>query len=149
MSAPSGQVFSVVGDRYIFLVTGAETGGAYAIIEAMVPPGSGPPSHVHHREDEAFHIISGEIEFTVAGKQIRLGPGESLFARRGIPHSFKNVGANPAIMTFTVTPSGLEDFFAEVGTRLEKRESAPVAPTKEDVDKLFEAAPRYGMELLK
>src|SRR4051812_20421686 len=106
MSSASGQpVYSVVGDRYVLLVTGAQTGGAYAIIEALVPPGGGTPPHVHRREDEAFHVIAGQFEFTVDGNPIRLGPGESLLAKRDIPHQFKNIGAAPGVMTFTVTPA--------------------------------------------
>ena len=145
MSQP---VYSVVGDRYVFLVTGAQTGGAYAVFEAFVPPGSGSPPHVHHREDEAFHVISGEFEFNVAGKPIRLGPGESLYGKRDIPHNFKNVGATPGVLLFTVTPAGLEEYFAEVGTELPSRDSDPIPPTQEDIAKLIEAAPKYGLELL-
>ena len=66
----SGRVFSVVGDRYHFLVTGEESGGAFAMMEFLVPPHHGPPPHVHRREDEVFYVLAGEFEFIVAGLQI-------------------------------------------------------------------------------
>jgi len=39
---------------YTFLVTGEQTGGAYFVMEALVPPGGGPPPHIHRNEDETF-----------------------------------------------------------------------------------------------
>ena len=42
VSAPgSSKVFSAVGDRYVILATGDQTGGAYCLADAMVPPGGG------------------------------------------------------------------------------------------------------------
>ena len=68
--------YSVVGDRYTYLVTGVETNGAFAMFEAYVPAGNGSPPHVHHREDEMFYVIEGEFEFNVAGESKRLGAGD-------------------------------------------------------------------------
>jgi len=52
---------AVVGDVYRFLATGEDTNGKYALLEAIVPPGGGPPPHVHSREEEGFYILEGEI----------------------------------------------------------------------------------------
>jgi hypothetical protein len=49
--AGAGAVFVGPGDLYRFLVTGAESGGAYFAMEAYVPPGGGPPPHIHRNED--------------------------------------------------------------------------------------------------
>ena len=43
----TGDMYWGPGDLYRFLVTGAETGGAYFAMEAIVPPGGGPPPHIH------------------------------------------------------------------------------------------------------
>ncbi len=45
---------AVVGDVYRFLATGEDTNGKYAVWEAVVPPGGGPPPHVRSREEEGF-----------------------------------------------------------------------------------------------
>src|SRR5262245_3843495 len=66
---------SMVGDRYTLLLTGEQTAGAYAVVEAFVPPGGGPPAHVHSREDEAFLVVEGESEFAVGGERLRLTAG--------------------------------------------------------------------------
>ena len=60
-SPTEGRTIAVVGDVYRFLATGADTNGKYAMWEAIVPPGGGPPPHVHSREEEGFYILEGEI----------------------------------------------------------------------------------------
>ena len=52
-----GRTIAVVGDVYRFLATGQETNGKYAMWEAVVPPGGGPPPHVHSREEEGFYVL--------------------------------------------------------------------------------------------
>jgi hypothetical protein len=44
-----GRTIAVVGDVYRFLAVGDETDGKYALWETVVPPGGGPPPHVHSR----------------------------------------------------------------------------------------------------
>ena len=143
------RVFSVVGDRYTFLFTAEQTDGAYAVFEFFVPPGNGSPPHIHEREDEAFYVVAGEFEFTVAGQPLRVGPGQLVFGKRGVSHNFKNVGSIPGKMIVTVTPAGLENFFAEVGTPLASYKDAPLTPSPEDIARLKHAGPKYGIELIE
>jgi mannose-6-phosphate isomerase-like protein (cupin superfamily) len=141
------RTYSVAGDRYTFLATGAETGGAYAVFEGFVPPGHGSPPHVHHREDEAFYVIRGEFEFTVDGEKVIVREGGSIFGRRDVPHCFRNVGAGPGLLLITVTPAGFEHYFYEVGTPLSGPHEPPVPPTPEAIAHLVSAAPKYGLEI--
>ena len=48
-----------------FLVHGREVNSAYAIIEQIIPPGGGPPLHVHRQEPEIFYVVDGQFEFAV------------------------------------------------------------------------------------
>lgn len=141
--------YSVVGDRYTYLVTGEQTNGAFAMFEAYVPAGNGPPPHVHLREDEMFYVIEGEFEFNVAGESKRLGAGDFLLGQRGVPHHFKNVGGSAGRMLITVTPAGFEGFFAEIGIQLGSKNDEPIPPTSEAIEKLLAAAPNYGVEILE
>ena|SRR5437899_11867333 len=59
-----GRTIAVVGDMYRFLAVGEDTNGKYALWEAVVPPGGGPPLHVHSREEEGFYVLEGEIAFS-------------------------------------------------------------------------------------
>ncbi len=144
----SARVFSVVGDRYHFQVLGEETNGAFAMFEAFVPPQHGPPPHVHHREDEVFYVIEGEFTFTIAGQPVLATAGQTIYAKRDIPHTFKNSGGQAGRLIIIVTPAGLERFFMEVGIPLDSPESQPVEPSAADIDRLLAAAPRYGVEIL-
>src|SRR3954469_5131690 len=89
--------------------------GAIAPVEVQVPPGGGPPPHIHRREDEAFYVLEGELLFHVDGRSIAVGAGFWVTLARGSLHHFKNVGNRTARMLILVTPSGLERFFEEVG----------------------------------
>ncbi len=85
-----GRTIAVVGDVYRFLVTGEDTNGKYALWEAIVPPGGGPPPHVHSREEEGFYILEGEITFTINGERLVATAGMFANMPVGTPHSFKN-----------------------------------------------------------
>ena len=73
--AGSGATFLGPGDVYRFLITGAESGGAYFAMEAFVPPGGGPPPHIHRNEDETFYIVEGRCDFLLGDETITGGPG--------------------------------------------------------------------------
>jgi mannose-6-phosphate isomerase-like protein (cupin superfamily) len=92
-----GRTIAVVGDVYRFLAVGEEADGKYALWEAIVPLGGGPPPHVHSREEEGFYILEGEITFTVGDERIVASAG--LFANMPVEtlHSFKNVSDRPAL----------------------------------------------------
>jgi uncharacterized cupin superfamily protein len=38
--------------------------------EAIVPPGGGPPPHIHSREEEAFYILEAEITFQINDQRL-------------------------------------------------------------------------------
>lgn len=153
MTAPTlrttsqGRTIGVVGDIYRFLVTGAESHGKYAVMEAIVPPGGGPPPHVHSREEEGFYVLEGEITFRVGDDVIRAPAGTFANMPIGSLHSFRNESNQTAKMLITVAPAGLEEMFFACGTPLAEGATTAVPPTKADIDKLLAIAPLYGVEI--
>ena len=143
-----GRTIAVVGDVYRFMATGEETNGKYAMWEAFVPPGGGPPPHVHSREEEGFYILEGEITFQVGEKKIVATAGMFANISVGTPHSFKNESSNPAKMLISVAPAGLEQMFFEIGVPLAEGATTAEPPTKDEIDKLLATAPKFGIELL-
>src|SRR5262245_55553600 len=137
-----GRTVAVVGDVYRFLATGADTGGQYALWEALVPPGGGPPPHAHSREEEGFYVLEGEITFTVNGERVVAKAGTFANMPVGTPHSFRNQSDNPARMLISVAPAGLEQMFFEVGVPLAAGAMTAPPPTKEEVERLLAVAPR-------
>ena len=134
----TGPAFWGPGDHYTFLVTGEESGGAYFAMEALVPPGGGPPPHIHTREDETFYLLEGQLEF-VLGEELRIaGPGDFVNVPRGTVHRFLNTGTETARVVLTFTPAGIDRWFRET------LDEAPNEVTAEDVpDNVAEVAARY------
>jgi uncharacterized cupin superfamily protein len=103
-----------------------------------VPPGGGPPPHIHSREDETFYLLEGEIEFLLGEETILAGPGDFVSVPRGTVHRFLNVGTETAKLVLTFTPAGIDRWFAEI------LDSAPNEVRPEDVpDNVEEVAARY------
>jgi quercetin dioxygenase-like cupin family protein len=142
-----GRTIAVVGDVYRFLATAEDTNGKYAVWEAIVPPGGGPPPHVHSREEEGFYILEGEITFQVGDDRIVASVGMFANMPVGTPHSFKNESDRPAKMLISVAPAGLEKMFFECGVPVAQGATTALPPTKAEIDKLLEIAPRYGIEI--
>src|SRR6266699_2146360 len=94
--AGQGRTIAIVGDVYRFLATGDDTNGKYALMEAIVGPGGGPPPHVHSREEEGFYILEGEITFQIGEKRFVATAGMFANMPVGTPHSFKNESSIPA-----------------------------------------------------
>lgn len=138
---------AVVGDVYRFLATSDDTNGKYALWEAIVPPGGGPPPHVHSREEEGFYVLEGEITFTVNGEALVASAGTFVNMPIGTPHSFKNESQQPARMLISVVPGGLEQMFFEVGVPLAAGVTSALPPSNEEIERLLSAAPRYGIEI--
>ncbi|TCJ13892.1 cupin domain-containing protein [Rubrobacter taiwanensis] len=143
-----GNLLYLVGDLYAFKVTGEETNGAFALWEAVIPPQAGPPPHIHHREDESFYVLEGEIEFLEGEHTFPGGAGSFVYIPRGTLHRFKNVGTRTSRALIMVTPAGLEKMFEEIATPATDPSAPPPPPGPEDVEKLLAVAPRYGLEIV-
>jgi mannose-6-phosphate isomerase-like protein (cupin superfamily) len=110
----SGQAVGVLRSRSTFKATSAQTGGAYALLEQVIPAGHGPPLHVHRHETEIFYILEGEFELTVGTEKVPAPAGTAAVCPRDIPHTFRNVGSSPGKLLLTVIPGRFGDYFLEV-----------------------------------
>ncbi len=63
--ADGGEAVFLVGDTYTTILSGAQTGGLFTLLEATVPRDTGPPPHIHHAEDETYVMLEGTLEFRV------------------------------------------------------------------------------------
>jgi len=143
-----GDAFSVVGDVYRNLALGRQTGGVYTLHEIRVSPNNGPPPHIHSREDESFFVLEGEVDFQIGDEKITAQPGTFIQGPRGIAHSFKNNTQLPARMLVFITPSGFENFVNEFAQPVASFDSPAIPASKDEIDKLLAAAPKYGLQIL-
>jgi len=55
------------------------------------------PLHVHHADDEAWHVISGAIRFRFGDDDVVVArPGSTVLVPAGVPHTFGNAGPEPS-----------------------------------------------------
>ena len=135
-----GKTVNVLGRPMVIRIHGRDTGGVLSVVVSYDAPGDGPPPHIHHREDETFQVLEGEYEFMVGGKTIPAKSGTTLFAPRGIPHTYRYVGQSPGRLMCVITPAGFEGFFEEIGA---------MSPQQQQViPRVMEIAKKYGLEIL-
>ncbi|APZ91578.1 cupin domain-containing protein [Fuerstiella marisgermanici] len=88
------------------LVSSQATDGTLCIMEDVVPPGIGPPRHIHHKQDEVFFVLEGSFKFEVAGQTLSASAGDIAVAPRGVVHAFKNVGESKGVLRYIFSPAG-------------------------------------------
>lgn len=127
--------------------TAADTDGRLAIIEVTEPPGAEAPLHVHHREDEGFWILEGEVTLHVGDETIEARAGDFAWGPRDIPHRYV-VGPNGCRMLFICTPAGFEGLVRDMSVPAGARTLPPPNDEEPDMEIVAAVAERYGCELL-
>jgi quercetin dioxygenase-like cupin family protein len=105
-------------------VSGEETEGRYALLESHVPQGDMPPLHVHHEEDEVFHVLDGEVTLFLPGEQVSLSTGETLRAPRGIPHTYRVESPGAQLLVFCA-PARFDGFVRASPSTRRRRSCRP------------------------
>ncbi len=124
-------------------LTGAETGGTLAVVEATSPAGPAAPLHVHRREDETFYVLEGELTLLIGDQVHRAGPGSLVHAPRDVAHTFA-VESPTARWLVISCPAGVEEFVARLGTPAD----APGEPVAPDAERVAAVAAAFGIEIL-
>ena len=133
-----GNLFTIKGRS-------AETGGALGLAEVHFNAGMATPLHVHHREDEAFYILDGEIRFRRGDDEFTGGPGDFVFGPREVPHCFKVLDGGARALVL-ITPAGMEEMFVEGGVPAHEGMVRPAMGY--DMEKVTALAVKYGWDVL-
>jgi mannose-6-phosphate isomerase-like protein (cupin superfamily) len=110
VAASSGEILRFGGLTIAVCAAAETTGGQFSVIEEL-PPLFDTPAHIHANEDEYFHVLEGEHAILVGEKEHRLGPGEGIFAPRGVPHAQRRIDPGVGRMLLVYAPGGFEGFF--------------------------------------
>jgi quercetin dioxygenase-like cupin family protein len=123
-----------------FLLEAVDTNGAVAMFEFTVPVGAKVPvPHYHKQYDETIYGVEGVVTFTVDGKPVGIGPGETCFIPRGAVHGFDNLGQTDVKALAVITPALLgPDFFREAAAIVN-------AGGPPDVEKLKAVLLKHGL----
>jgi len=146
--AGTGPTYRSPIDEISFLMTGEQTGGAFFMAEACVPPGAGNPPHIHHREDETFYLHEGTLTVQVGGKTMTASAGDVICLPRGVAHCFQNTGNTDAKFLVVASPAGLEKFFEEAFYPAEDGSAELPPMTEAFMTRLLEAAAKCDLEFL-
>src|SRR5262245_66109335 len=97
------------------------------------------------REDEAHHVLSGELEVVVGDQVYILRTGETLMAPRDIPHQLRNSGGTENHYLIMFSPSGFEEFLKATAVPAPVNAVAPTEPPAGAVRKVFQLAADLGI----
>jgi quercetin dioxygenase-like cupin family protein len=143
-----GETLSVVGDTYRLVVTGEQTGGAFAVIDMLIPPGGGPGPHAHADVQESFYVSEGEITIKTRAQSVPAGKGAFVsIPKGGMVHCFKNESNKNTRLLCIVSPAGMDDMFKEIGKPVAPGQFLPPDTSPENLKLLEEIAKKYGQEL--
>ncbi len=130
-------------------VTLAPAPAGMAISDHYMPFGDSPPLHLHHDEEEIFHIKSGTIRFRVGAEEFVAGAGETCVAPRGVPHSFRVESEQGARVLVITNGEGFDRMVREMArpaTDLGLPEPREVTPDL--ADRLAAACARNGIDIV-
>lgn len=131
----------------VIKVHAAQTGGLLSIIEVSEPSDAGTPLHVHHREDEGFWILDGDVTFEVGDLVIEAQAGDFVFGPRDIPHRYR-VGPIGCRMLFLMVPGGFERLVRDMSEPATARSFPPPSDAEPDWAHVAAVALANGCELL-
>lgn len=135
----SADLIRIGGLTLRFLQDRHSTGGGLDLFEMTVQPRAAMPvAHYHESWDETVYGLSGTTTWRVAGQDVPVGPGQTVFIPRGVVHGFRNDGDGEAMCLNLLTPGVLgPEYFREMAALVEA--DAPKASAIEAV------MARYGL----
>ncbi|WP_020672316.1 cupin domain-containing protein [Amycolatopsis nigrescens] len=108
------------GSQMLLKATAAQTGGMFGMVEGVDRPGFATILH-RHDAAEAWYILDGDYDYYVDGQWLSAGVGAFVFVPGGLPHGLRAGGAGGRKLTL-IMPGGMEGFFQDVHTKLERGE---------------------------
>ena len=111
-----------------FLVQAADSAGTVSVFECYVQAGAKMPApHRHESFEEIIYGLEGVTTWTIGGRTLEVGPGETACVPRGRVHSFENRGAIDAVFLAVASPAVAgAAYVREVLSATESRGSEPI-----------------------
>ncbi len=126
IAADAGETLWLGGMGVRFLLDGARTGGRFSLVEHPIRPRAlAAPVHTHAHEDEYSFVLEGQVGVQLGDQTFIAGPGALVVKPRGVPHAFWNAGDAPARVLELISPSGFEQYFADLAPVLPPAVPAP------------------------
>ncbi len=111
---------------------------SFGLFRSIFPPGADVPFLLLHRDEEAFYIIQGKVQFLLADEEFEMRAGGAALVPRDTPHCFRNVGDREVEWIAITKPATAVTLIEEVG-----------AVPRGDLDALATLLERHDSELLE
>ena len=145
-STRNDKLFWISGDYWKIVASSEDTENKYAMMDVTILPKNGVKPHIHTREDEALYIIEGQFDLQYGDQTISATNGFHLFMKRGIFHSFKNVGNNEGKLLIIFIPGGCEKLYEELGIPVTDIKAFSKPYTFPNFVKVFQLLRKYGIQ---
>ena len=147
LGATAGEAYWFFGTLVTIKAGSEETSGGSVITENLTPRGSGSPLHVHHREDEWFYVLDGEVTFWVGGEVLVAAAGGFVYGPREIAHTFL-VTSDEARFLLVTEPGDFSGFLRAAGQPAPSLAYPPPPDGPPDMEGLMQLAASYGIDIL-
>lgn len=127
IEAATGKAVSLRGTRVGYLAEGERPGGGPTILEFTTAPGFSTGDHVHGSIEEAFYVVSGEVEIRAGDRVVRARPGDFVLIPPGVAHGFGNSTSDAATLLLVIAPANRHERYFEELARLLAVPGAPDA----------------------
>lgn len=131
------------------LVSSQEGADGLSVLANVARRGDSPPLHVHHSEDEVFHVQEGTLRVRAGDDEIVLGGGDTLLAPKGVPHTY--VVESERACWLAVTSGGDFERFVRSVSRPAERDDLPdpaPPPTPEQAEAFAAVCREHAIELV-
>ena len=135
------------GHLFEFLLEPQDTGGAMAMLRVTCRPGFNPPVHIHHHEDEVFHILEGQAAFLVGDRLVEAGPGDTVWLPRGVPHA-PRFDSDIVRCLVVFTPGENVKLFREFGVPADDRVLPPLGEHLPDFEAMGRRMAQLGIPIV-
>ncbi|HWK44235.1 MAG TPA: cupin domain-containing protein [Stellaceae bacterium] len=99
--ALDGAIWSILGQTYT-LKQHSENSMAW---DAVFPPGTFVPPHVHPTQEEFILMIEGRFDLLIDGREMQARAGDLIRLPMGLPHGIFNKTDSPVHCFFWVSPA--------------------------------------------
>lgn len=144
VDSTSGAAFEDGDDRGRVLIAGADTGGAYSLMELTVAPrgGGGFGPHRHGAVDEVFVVRRGALELLLDHAIKTVRAGDVVRVPAGTRHGYRNISGEPVELLVWFSPGGFEQLFLRYRTdQTDVDEAGFVRDATAQFDSTFEVEP--------
>ncbi|ASY59841.1 cupin domain-containing protein [Sinorhizobium sp. CCBAU 05631] len=130
-------------------VSSSKGSDGICVVEHQMPYWDSPPLHVHHREDEVFHILEGRMRFHIDGRERIAVTGETVVAPKGLAHTFRVESSGGARCLTITRGSDFETLLRQMGRPADRPELPPQsAPTPEIIEALTRCCSENGVDII-